>query len=32
MIRCFGVVMFLVGVMMGINLAVNFSGYWNGLY
>lgn len=31
-IRCCGVFVFLVGAMMGINLAVNFSGYWNGLY
>jgi hypothetical protein len=32
MTRCFGVLMLLFGAIMAINLAVNFSGYWNGLY
>ena len=31
-IRCFGIFAFLLGAMMAINLAVNFSAYWNGLY
>ena len=30
--RCFGVFFLLVGTVMAINLAVNWSGYWNGLY